>query len=219
MGIFSINSPLMRFLNTVANILALHLLWILYSLPIFTIGASTTALYYTCMKMIRVDEGYILRNFHKSFKENFRQSTIIWIGMVMCVAFLITDIRYGMFLNNAFGKGIIISCSFCLIPFLLTALYIFPVQAKFENRIIDNIKNALILSMRHFGMSLILILIIGSIVFLALFFMPFMGLMLACGMGIIGYLTSNVYVYIFRKYVPGELEDDLERTGETFETN
>lgn len=217
MGIFSIDSPLMRALNLIANIVLLHLIWLLYSLPLVTIGASTTALYYSCMKLIRTDENYVYQNFRKSFRENFKQSTIIWLVLFLIGFLFVTDIRYGLFLNNAMGKMMIIGCSVFLIPFILVALYIFPIQAKFQNRIFDNVKNALLMSLRHFPFSLILLVIMGTIVFLGLFFRPFMGLLLICGAGLTAYLTSNVYIMIFRKYLPDEIEEDIERTGNRFE--
>ena len=43
MKFFSVDSPLYRFLSRVLDILKLNFLWILGSLPVFTIGASTTA--------------------------------------------------------------------------------------------------------------------------------------------------------------------------------
>ena len=217
MHLFSIEGPIWRFFNFLYNLVVLPVLWIVYSLPVFTIGASTTALYYSCMKMLRTNEGYIHRNFHHSFKQNFKQSTIIWLGMVALLSLYITDLRYGMFLDNMAGKIMIISCSIFLIPIALTTIYIFPVQAKFENKIRDNLKNALLLSLRHFPCSLLLCLIYGTFVLLTFFFVPFIMLMLCCGAGLVAYLTSNVFIYIFRKYLPDELEDDLERSGEHFD--
>lgn len=102
---------------------------------------------------------------------------------------------------------------FISFPYILVCVYIFPVQAKFENRIFDNLKNALLLSLRHFQYSLLLLIIWGTILILGAFFPPFTGLLICCGAGLCAYLTSNVFVYIFRKYIPDELEDDLERSG------
>ena len=71
-----------------------------------------------------------------------------------------------MALQNTMGRIMLISCSVFLIPFILLALYIFPVQAKFENKIFNNIKNALLMSIRHFFYSLLLLMIYATIVLL-----------------------------------------------------
>lgn len=209
MSLFSPDSFLMRFLNTVANLIILHFLWIIFSLPLFSIGASTTALYYSCMKLIKNDEGYVFSNFYKSFKENFKQATVIWLFMLFAGIILFIDFRFCIYLNNTAGHIMLILCSIPLIPLLMTSIYIFPVLATFENRIIDNIKNAFIMSFSNFLLSMILIFIIGSIVFLTVFFRPFMGLMLIVGVGMTGYLTANIFTVVFKKYCPDETKAEV----------
>lgn len=214
MNLFSFDSIFWRFLSLVADILTLHFLWLIYSLPVITIGASTTALYYSCMKRVRTGEGYAAKNFRKAFRENFRQSTAIYLVLAAAGILFAADIRIGLALNSTFGRFMIVSCSIFLIPFVLLCIYIFPVQAKFENRIFDNVKNALIMSIRHFPCSILLLFIDGSVLLLLFFFPPFIGLMLCCGAGLFAFITSNVFIYIFRKYIPEELEQDLEASGE-----
>lgn len=208
MNIFSFNSWLSRFLYLVADIVLLHILWIICSLPIVTIGASTTALYSSCMKRIRRDEGYITGNFFGAFKSNFRQSTLIWLLLLAVGGILYMDLWIGLSVEGVLGKIMLVSCSMLLIPFFCTVLYIFPVQAKFENRILDNLKNAFLMSLSNFQWTLFLVFILATFVLLTLAFPPFMGLMLVAGAGIFGYLTSCVFVYVFRKYLPDELQED-----------
>ena len=208
MNIFSFNSWLSRFLYLVADIVLLHILWIICSLPIVTIGASTTALYSSCMKRIRRDEGYITGNFFRAFKSNFRQSTLIWLLLLAVGGILYMDLWIGLSVEGVLGKIMLVSCSMLLIPFFCAVLYIFPVQAKFENRILDNLKNAFLMSLSNFQWTLFLAFILATFVLLTLVFPPFMGLMLIAGAGIFGYLTSCVFVYVFRKYLPDELQED-----------
>ena len=75
----STDNPIMNFLTIVCDIVILHFLWLLTSLPILTIGASTTALYYTTMKCIRNGQGGVVKLFFKSFRENFKQATGIGV--------------------------------------------------------------------------------------------------------------------------------------------
>ena len=150
MRLFSFDSLFMRALNFIADLVIMHVLWLVCCLPIVTAGASTTALYYTCMKRMRTKEGYITKNFFHSFRENFRQATILWLIMLAVLFLFVTDLRYAVYLNNFMGKIMLVTCSVFLIPCVLIAIYIFPVLAKFENTIFDNVKNALLMSIRHF---------------------------------------------------------------------
>lgn len=217
MRLFSFDSLFMRALNFIADLVIMHVLWLVCCLPIVTAGASTTALYYTCMKRMRTKEGYITKNFFHSFRENFRQATILWLIMLAVLFLFVTDLRYAVYLNNFMGKIMLVTCSVFLIPCVLIAIYIFPVLAKFENTIFDNVKNALLMSIRHFPSSLLLLVIYGTFGLLLYMFPPFIGLMLIVGGGLMAYLTSSVFIQIFRKYIPDELEEDLEKSGEKFE--
>ncbi|MCR5825693.1 MAG: DUF624 domain-containing protein [Oscillospiraceae bacterium] len=212
MNLFSYDGPISRFLYLVADIVVLHLLWLLCSLPLFTMGAANTALYYSCMKRIRTGEGHVWQNFLQSFRANFRQATLLWLLLLAAGAVLFTDLRIGMAVGGGLGRAMLLSCSVFLIPYILVLLYIFPVQAKFENTLFDNFKNALLMSLQSFGYSLVLLLVAGTFVALGLFFRPFIGLLICCGAGLYGYLTSSVFVQIFRRYLPDEYEEDYEKS-------
>ena len=208
MNVLSEDSIFGQIFGFLGNMIALNILWLVTSLPIVTIGASTTALYSSCMKRIRRDEGYITGNFFRAFKSNFRQSTLIWLLLLAVGGILYMDLWIGLSVEGVLGKIMLVSCSMLLIPFFCTVLYIFPVQAKFENRILDNLKNAFLMSLSNFQWTLFLAFILATFVLLTLVFPPFMGLMLIAGAGIFGYLTSCVFVYVFRKYLPDELQED-----------
>ena len=68
------------------------------------------------------------------------------------------------------------------------------------------------MSLQNFPYSLLLLCIAGTFVALTLFFPPFAGLMICCGAGLYGYLTSAVFVQIFRRYLPGECDEDIQKT-------
>jgi len=217
MNIFSMDSMLGRFLYWIADIFILNILWSIFSLPIFTIGASTTALYYSMMQRQRRDEGYIHKNFIKAFKENFKQSTILWLIMILVALVLFADLRIGLFFNInqnlLIGKIFIVVSVILMIPYLFVLLYIFPIQAKFENTIKDNLKNAILMAIGHLGYTLLLLMIVATFVVLTLFSRAFIGVEILFGVGLYAYLTSNVYITIFRKHLPDELEEDLEAIG------
>ena len=71
---FDLDNVVWRTIDKIGKIFLLNLLWLICSLPVFTIGASTTALIYTSMKLSD-NEGYWHQNFFSSFKENFKQAT------------------------------------------------------------------------------------------------------------------------------------------------
>ena len=87
------DSGIMRVLSKICDIVCLNVLWLVCSLPIITIGASTTALYTVMLKLVKNEEGYIFKGFLHAFKLNFKQSTIIWLILLLCGGVCFVDYR------------------------------------------------------------------------------------------------------------------------------
>ena len=102
-GIFNYDNPIWRFMGKFCDILILNVLWIVLSIPIVTIGASTTAVYYVTLKLVRDEEGPTIRSFFKSFKENFKQSTAIWLILLAAGALTGFDLYFFLFLSFLSG--------------------------------------------------------------------------------------------------------------------
>lgn len=143
MRLFNLDSPLMTFLTKVANLMILNILTIICCIPIVTAGSAITALYYVTIKMARGDDPYIVKSYFKSFKENFRQSTLIWL--IMLAVIIIIAIDWWVVFNMMSGTPATVMkiVIFIVTVFLLlTGLYVFPVLSRFENNIKNTIKNA-----------------------------------------------------------------------------
>ena len=93
MKFFSVDSPLYRFLNKLLDVLKLNFMWLLFSLPIVTIGASTVAAMYVALKMTDDEEGYIGKQFVKAFKENWKQGTVLWLITIVAVYAIYLDFQ------------------------------------------------------------------------------------------------------------------------------
>ena len=64
----------------ITQTLQLALIYILFSIPLITVGAATCAAYYVSLKIInKTPEINIFSLFLKSFKLNFVQGTLMWI--------------------------------------------------------------------------------------------------------------------------------------------
>ena len=83
MGIFSPDSEFMLAVGKIADYVILNLLCVLFSIPIVTAGAAMTAKFYVAMKMTRGEEPQVLQAFLKSFRENLKQATGIWVIVLM----------------------------------------------------------------------------------------------------------------------------------------
>lgn len=75
-------NPLFSLLNQLGQLILLSILWTICSLPVITIGASTAALYYTVVKVLRRHQDSLFAAFFREFRNNFLQS--LNINMVFC---------------------------------------------------------------------------------------------------------------------------------------
>ena len=204
-GLFSGDNPVINFLTVVCDIVILHFLWIITSLPIITIGASTTALYYTCMKCIRYGEGSIAKRYFKSFKENLKQSTVLWLIVLVAGGICGFDLYFSI-INHIKSLTLVFTVMTC--AYLFIVFYVFPLQAQFDNKIKVTIRNAFLLAIKYFPWTLLLIAGTGAFLFLCYANIYVMGASMFIGIGLHAYLCSFVYVHVFKNYLPEEIEKD-----------
>lgn len=197
--IFDLDNVFFRFIEKVVDIIILNFLWIIFSLPIITIGSSTTALYYVIEKLAKNEEGYIFKEFWYGFKNNFKQATLIWAIMLIVIGIILADIHFFSTINSTLGiigAGIF---TLILIIFLLIALYIFPLIAKYENNIKSTFINAFILAFGNLFTSISLLMIIGFLLYGFYVSVSFMTILTISGVGIYGYLSSRIVNIILEK--------------------
>ena len=157
---FGIDSKLYEFLSKIADLIIVNLLFIICSLPIVTIGASTTALYGVTKKMASNSEGYIFRSYFKLFKENFKQSTIMWIILLVLSLIPTAD----LYIINYMPKGLLptVLRGFMLaaaLAILFVFLYAMALQSTFENTVKNTLKNAFLMGIGHFPWTLLIVTI------------------------------------------------------------
>ena len=122
-GLFNYDNPVWRFIGKFWDVLIVNLLWFFLSIPIFTIGASTTAMYYVTLKLARDDDGYTIRSFFKSFKENFKQATIIWMIFLITGVVLGFDLFYFIKVVSQSTFRTIMLSVFAAFAFIWTAMF------------------------------------------------------------------------------------------------
>ena len=130
-GIFNYDNPVWRFIGKLGDLMILNILWVICSIPIFTMGASTTAVYYVTMKLVRGDDGYTLRNYFKSFKENFKQATVIWLLMLLTGFILGFDLYFFLRVltsNSVFRTVFTAAIGALSMIWLCIFSYVFPLQ-------------------------------------------------------------------------------------------
>lgn len=216
MKLFDLDSPLVSVLNKVADLMWLNILTMICCIPIITAGASLTAMHYMALKIVRNEECYITKGFFKSFKENFKQGTVIWLLLLLAVGVIAGDFyiitKAEMEINNIIK--IIIMAAAILV--LFTATFVFPVLAKFENTIKRTLKNAFIMSILQFPKTILMIVLNVVPIIAGAFIFQIIPIVFLFGLSGPAWVGAMLYNKFFQK-----LEDQImaETAPETVETD
>lgn len=208
---FDMDSPVMRVLNRVGDLMIMNFLMILCCIPVITAGAAFTAMHYVFLKMVRGQEGYLVKGFFKSFKENFRQATLIWLLMLLVIAVYVGDSLIFNYSTLTFPKPLVIAVVAVAVLLAMMTVYVFPLQARFENSVKNTLKNAMILAFANLPKTLLMLvcyilpLVIGYFSSYALLFIFLFGISAPA------YAAAWIYSGIFKKLEPETEEvSDLE---------
>ena len=148
--LFRMDSPLMRFLTKIADLMVLNILFCVTSIPLITIGASWTALYSVTLKMVRDEEGSVSRSYFRSFRQNFRQATLLWLGVLVVLALLVLDIRVLNGMAGGTAPGLLrVGVEILALLGIMVLQYLFPSLARFEASLADTLKNACMMALAH----------------------------------------------------------------------
>lgn len=202
MKFFSVDGALYKFLSRLWDMVKLNFMWLLFSLPIVTVGAATVAAYSVTLKMVDEQEGYVARQFVKAFKENWRQGIPMGLLALFCsyavyLDFELQHVAEGdstMFLIFGIVAAFVFGMSF---------IYAFPLSARYENTLIGTLKNSVNIATRYFVRTLLLVVILAVevVVFIFNYMTLFFGLLIgpACIM-----LTISGFALHFFKEIEKE---------------
>lgn len=198
-NIFNSDSGFSKFMNRVADLFILNILWIFCSIPIITIGATTTALYSVNLKFIDNEEENLIKTFFKSFKENFKKSTIIWLIILSLSIILGVNLVFWLKCGLSLSYFALPFIFFSLFIFLLIIPYIFIILTKTKCSILNIFKYCFIISLKNLPYS-VLIVLFGASVLFATFYFPIVFLfMLLLGVALHSYMISRIFLIVFNK--------------------
>lgn len=149
------DSAYTQVMTKIFNIFWLSILWLLCCIPVITIGASTIALYYVMLKLVKDEESTVTREFFRSFKENFLQSLPVTVIFLVVAAVLVADFHI---LGGAKEQKASLMYGFCMALGVVCAAvfsYVFPLLARFDNTIKKTFENAARLAASHIGQTLV----------------------------------------------------------------
>lgn len=149
--LFDINNPVMRWIVKIFDCMCLSFLWVIASLPVFTVGASTTALFAAIHRYIRLEEGGLWTTFWWAFRDDFKRSTLCWLAVLLVLVLLAVDVL--VFRTMAIN-GQLLGKLYWLILLLIAlvatwAIYLFAYAERFTGTVKDVLRTSFLLMVLH----------------------------------------------------------------------
>jgi len=214
---FNLDGPFHKWGTELADVMLLSLLWVVCSLPIFTIGASTTALYYVFGKKVRGEDPYIFKNFFKSFKQNFKQATVV--TLILGLLWFSVYLYYKIITGGDVKTWMQVMALFYMVQVTVMTLYIFPVLSRFEM----TMKNLLLASFIYGNRHLLTTLICGALFIISILVTFSLTPFSMFAFGIYALVSSYFFQKVFTRHIENSIkedeEDEMDETGIIDETD
>ena len=155
----------MRFLTAMFDLMAFSVLWVVFSLPIFTMGAASTALYSAAYHHVRKGEDYLWNSFFSAFKENFKRSTLTWLVALAILGFLGADaLLLRSLILQGYSFGWFYGVTLALVVLALTwTVYLAAYAARFNGTVKEVLRYSFMLLRAHpVKMLCVMVLVMGG---------------------------------------------------------
>lgn len=214
------DTPVFTVFSRIGDMMILSLLWLLCCLPVVTIGASTAALQYTCLKFARGDSVKTVKTFFEGFRLHFLRATAAMLFVAVALAFLCGE-------YIAIAGKLIPAPDWCYVIFsipsfvlLMMLSYVFPLIAFYKGSLWQTIFNAFRLTVRSIFTSITITALAWSPVIWILedfnSFMMFCMVWTFLGFGAVGYINAHLTYRVFKKHMgPSDFPDPEAQLPET----
>lgn len=194
-NLFRLDHPIWKLMSLLSDFLLLTLLWLLFSLPIVTIGPSVVALNHTLIKITQQSGQGTIREFLNAFKSNFKTSLFVGIIVLSAYIILLFNIRVLLYQTDPALIFIFFVSILLLILLSFNCFYLFPMMATTRNSVKENLVLSFYLSIKHLKWSVFLFVSHATMVFITVYIAPYLSFFIIGGMA---YVNITVYNFIIK---------------------
>ena len=205
----TIESPFVQAGMKATNLLIVNFWLVVGCIPIVTAGASVTAAFTVLLKMSedREDIG-ITRAFWSAWVANLKHGIVLTLALLACAwsAWMSWQL-FEKLPDNPVGF-LILAFAVILMAFA-HFVYVFPLDARYQNSLLQQMRNSRLICVRFFGKTMLLLGVLGLQVLIFGFTAPvltYAGLFFAPALAV--YTTCQVVMPIFRTLEGNGMADD-----------
>ena len=147
------NSPFIKMLETVANMLIVSFFWLVFSLPVITVVPASAALFHTMSKIVfGPGRGNgVFRDYLQAFKVNLKSGLILSVILILCVLVLLEGLWTGwqIYKISIWGMLYMILGVVLTLAAVLTFVNIPAVLSRFDAPVSSLLRIALYIGLKH----------------------------------------------------------------------
>lgn len=201
---FNLSNPFWNAVGKICDLVILNLLFLVCSVPIFTMGASAAALYTTVGKIVKDEGRGVVREFLVAWRKHFRQATILWI--ILLPVGLLTLFEMYLVSRMELPELQMLKYVFVtlLIVWIMLVSYVFPVQSRFGYSVWKTLKVACLMSFYYLIPWTFLVIFFNLFPAMLFLVMPQSGMIVVQVMSVIGFaavagINSLIFERIFER--------------------
>ena len=199
-SLFDPDSVFGRTMETVLHLVILNALWLVCSLPIVTIGASSAALYSVLFKVVEDKDTRVVRQFFAAFRENARRATGLWLILLAVIVLCAFDFRFAGLMDSFLWKTVAV-LGWQIVGMICT--FLFPLLARYENTWRNQLRNALLLGVANLPRMLLVWLMWGAMIVVTIYSFETLYAMLLIwlllGYSLMSYFTLRILLPVFTR--------------------
>lgn len=209
--LLSLDSPIVQFMEHVADFFILNLLTVLCCIPVITVGAALTAHIKIMQNLVLGEEQPVVKAYFRAFKENFKQATVVWLFTALLIAFYAADI-FVIYVYFGDGWANLTYIVLGILGFVALGVvcYTFALIARYENTVKEHLRNGFILTMAYLPRTLLLVLLAAIPLLMAIIsielFLNTLMIWLTFGISLILFLQALVCKPVILSLDPQEEE-------------
>lgn len=206
-GIFDPESSFMQLLSSVADLVILNVLFLICSIPVFTIGASFSAMHFVLMKMVKQEDSNNIRTFIEAFLQNFKRATMLWLVFLVISGVIAGDAVLMMRGEVEIPQTAAIIVGAIYAVMLMVMTYAFPMISRYENSTKQILKNSLLICILNFPKSVGMALMYAAPFVLWYFSAKSIIFLLLLGISGPAYCNSHILKGLYEKYEQKEVSE------------
>lgn len=211
------------YFRKIKKVILLNLLYILFCIPIITIGPATAAMTKIAMDFVEEKPVFLLSDFWDAFKANFKQGLVV--GILQIVILVLSVYAFMFYYTYSFVSWVdyvmLIFVIFFAIIFIMASFYVYILMTKVELKVIPLLKNSVMLAFLGLRTNILTLIFTALLLVPSLWWFPLtipIILVILCStICMISCFNSFQYIYryvIHPYYVTNNLEDPYEKKAE-----